>query len=428
VTEAPGTQPKLGVLLCSGSLLAAAEGGVALLLGGFFDLGRAEPLLFLAFRPWILLAAALIARARPWSDRTLLYAITLLLAFAGESVLLLALGASDPWSGGLRGLLAGAVAALAFDLLAQAGRRLGRAGLLAASAAGLALLLVPGAMRPYEAVVLGPAEPPSGASKPELMLFTALPIIWGERGAFDPNARPAASFRYLEQEFRIRPLDTLDPATLGQGGLLLLAQPRALDPAEFAALDAWVRRGGRVLILTDPTLTWPSDLPLGDIRRPPPIGLLDPLLAHWGLRLAPPVDPGVAVRVRPFRPEGPPRRLLMASVGRFEPTGADCLPGLVTLCRKGAGRAALIADADLLNDALWLPEAAGADLAGRAADNPLILADLLDELAGVQRARAASPIQWIEEGASVPRALLSGLAPLLIAGVAGLILVRVRRS
>ena len=72
--------------------------------------------------------------------------------------------------------------------------------------------------------------------------------------------------------------------------------------------------------------------------------------------------------------------------------------------------------------------AAGADLAGRAADNPLILSDLLDELAGVQRARAAPPIQWIEEGASVPRALLWGLAPLLIAGVAGLILVRVRSS
>ncbi len=417
-------------MLAIAALLAAAEIGATLILGGFFGLGRAEPLLFFAFRPWMLLAAALIVAGRGWRDRLLLYASALLLAFLGESALLLVLGAGDPWSGGIHGLGAGATLALAFDLAVQIGRRFGRVGLGTAAALALAVLLLPGGLRPYDALVLPDApRDASATAKPELMLFTALPIIWGEGGAFDPAARPAASFRALEHEFRVRALDVLDRASLGQGRLLLIAQPRALDPGEFVALDAWVRRGGRALILTDPALTWPSKLPLGDLRRPPPVGLLAPLLTHWGLQLDPPFDPAVQVRLGRVRADGPPRRLVMASVGGLRRTRPGCLAaGGQALCAKGAGRAVLIADADLLNDTLWLPEDAETDLRQRTADNPLVVADLLDSLAGLSRRRVIDPIQWIDPAVSPPAALLAGLLPLLLAGLGGLALARVSRG
>ena len=128
------------------------------------------------------------------------------------------------------------------------------------------------------------------SANPDLMLMTALPLIWGEGGAFDPASRPQLSYKQLQREFRVRPLDVLDEAGLASGRLLLLAQPRVLAPVELVALDAWVRGGGRALILTDPLLLWPSALPIGDVRRPPAIGLLGPLLAHWGLALDPPAE------------------------------------------------------------------------------------------------------------------------------------------
>jgi hypothetical protein len=418
----------LSRLIGAASLLALLEFAATTVIGRFLEWGRAEPLLFFAFRPWMLLAAALIALRWRWPERAALYALALLLASASEAAFLLALGAVEPWTGAARGLLGGAGLALLLDLLLQLGSRFGRTGIGAAILVGLTLLLLPGASRPYEAVVLGPAPRPSVGTKPELMVMTGLPIIWGEGGAFDPNARPAASYRYLEQEFSVRPLDTLERAGLGQGRLLLLAQTRALAPRELVALDEWVGRGGRVLILADPTLIWPSELPLGDIRRPPALNLLDPLLTHWGLRLEPRTEAGI--QVEPLYGEWSGRRLTLAAAGRFTATGGRCrawLPATLAHCRIGEGGAWLIGDADLMHDALWLPPSAAGELRRRTADNPLLVADLLDRLAGLQRPRAAAPIQWIADGASETRALLAGLAPLLAAGLAGIAIGRVRR-
>ena len=60
-----------------------------------------------------------------------------------------------------------------------------------------------------------------------------------------------------------------------------MAQPLAQAPENLVALDDWVRGGGRVLLLADPMLEWPSKRPLGDPLRPPPMfadtGLARPL-------------------------------------------------------------------------------------------------------------------------------------------------------
>lgn len=222
------------------------------------------------------------------------------------------------------------------------------------------------------------------------MLMTGLPIVWGEAGPFDPGSRPAMAYRALQDEFEIAPIDTI-AADAPADWILLLAQPQRLAPEELVALDGWVRRGGRALIFADPVLTWSSGLPLGDIRRPPPAHLLAPLLAHWGLTVEAP-----AAAKRREETVGP-LRLAMEAPGRFAAAPSSCRirPEWLARCRIGAGRAILIADADLFRDELWSPEGR------RTADNPLLIAGWLDELAGVRRERrlapaaAGAPVAWI---------------------------------
>lgn len=254
-------------------------------------------------------------------------------------------------------------------------------------------------------LLLAAAPPPDspGRAKPAVMLMTGLPLVWGEAGPFDPGSRPAAAYEKLSREFDFRPVDVLDEATLGRGRLLFLAQPQRLAPAELAALDAWVRRGGRALILTDPMLTWPSALPLGDIRRPPPIGLLAPLLHHWRLALDSPTE------AREVESHWNGRTIRLDSPGRFRSLGPDCVvgrEGWTAVCGLGRGTVRLVADADLMRDSL-----------STGADNAEIVGEWLDTLAGTPRERP-------RDGRGAVLALLVGL---LLAAAVGIGLLLGRR-
>ena len=387
-------------------------------------------MLFFAFRPWLLLAGALLVARFGWRSRAAFYAGALALAGLAEALLLIGLGAPDPWPETLRGVAAGAGLALVIDLAVQIGRRLyGRIGQSAAAALLVLVFLLPGGLRPYEAVAIGPTGDRSAAERPALMLMTALPIIWGEAGPFDPGSRPAAFYRAVQADFDVRPLDHLDERTLSAAGLMLLAQPRALAPEELVALDAWVRLGGRVLILADPDLVWPSELPLGDIRRPPSSSLLGPLLGHWGLALEPPEERRLAVDHLAL--QGAVRRLILAAPGRFIAQGPDCRTAgrdYLAWCRIGAGRAALVADADLLRDDLWAaPIARGGERHARLSDNALIVAAWLDRIGGVARPPRQRPVQWLLPGADRGRALLLAVLPILLYAGGGLAATRLRR-
>jgi hypothetical protein len=262
-----------------------------------------------------------------------------------------------------------------------------------AAAACAALLLIPGEARACN----GAAPTEAGSS---IMLMTGLPLVWGEKGPFDPGSRPQASYSKLSEAFGFRPVDVLDPATLERGRFLFLAQPKRLAPAELAALDGWIRKGGRALILTDPTLTWPSELPLGDIRRAPPVGLLAPLLAHWRLTLEPPARAGEVAARWNGRP------LLLDSPGRLRSSSLDCVVGQedwTAQCRLGHGTVRIVADADLMHDSLWTSS---------AGDNPAVVEEWLDELTGVKRQRAApgrAETGWARIG-TVALALLAAFA------------------
>ncbi len=240
-------------------------------------------------------------------------------------------------------------------------------------------------------------------TRPQVMLMTGLPLVWGEKGPFEAGSGPAAAYADLGGEYDFRPVDVLDTRTLERGRVLFLAQPHRLAPVELAALDGWVRRGGRALILTDPVLTWPSVLPLGDIRRPPPAGLLAPLLGHWRLALEPPAEAGEVET----RWNG--RRILLDSPGRLHSAGPECVVGegeWMARCRLGRGTVRLVADADLMRDSLWT---------SMAADNPAVLGEWLDELAGASRPRPG-------RGEARPIRIAAPIALLVLLAAIGLLL------
>jgi hypothetical protein len=236
------------------------------------------------------------------------------------------------------------------------------------------------------------------------MLMSGLPLIWGEKGPFEAGSRPAAAYAELSGDFEFLPADVLDEATLARGRSLLLAQPKRLAAAELAALDGWIRKGGRALILTDPMLRWPSELPPGDIRRPPPFGLLSPLLDHWRVTIEAPAGPGEVEG----RWNG--RRVLLDSPGRMRSSSPDCVvgeEGWSALCRLGKGTVRIVADADLMSDSLWTS----------SAGNRAAVGEWLDETAGISRVRPAGRT-------SVPWPLATAAAVLVL--VAGLLLMRRR--
>ncbi len=192
-----------------------------------------------------------------------------------------------------------------------------------------------------------PAQPPQ--ERPGLGLFTSLPILWREGDGIAAQLAPPGDPHWarpvLEEGRRLVPLDTL----LAPGALadIVIAQPRPLEPAENVALDAWVRRGGHLLLFADPLLTAESGFPLGDPRRPADTVLLAPILAHWGLVLQP-EEAAREIAGAPF-PVRAPGVLALAAGG-----SADCRieqAGLIAMCRIARGTVLIVADAALLEPA-----------------------------------------------------------------------------
>ena len=180
--------------------------------------------------------------------------------------------------------------------------------------------------------------------KEPLALLTSLPIVLGEDFSLKSAGSPALTA--LSARFEVKPISTAGVKDLPRS-LLLMAQPPAQTAENLVALDDWVRRGGRVLLLADPMLEWPSNRSLGDPLRPPPMFADTGLLAHWGLRLDAPDERGPATRSLAGY------RILTVSPGALYGGCKISADRLVAECRIGKGRAIVVADADLLNvDAL----------------------------------------------------------------------------
>lgn len=181
-------------------------------------------------------------------------------------------------------------------------------------------------------------QPPE--QRPKLLLLTSLPLMFGESFSLE-NGSPA--LEALETRYRVVPISVTDTAELTKGRLLLMAHPLAQRADDLVALDDWVRGGGRVLLLADPMLEWPSERPLGDRLRPPAMFMDTGLLAHWGLRLDAPAERGPAVRALGGYD------VLTASPGSLSGRCEISSDRLVAHCSVGKGAATIVADADLLD-------------------------------------------------------------------------------
>lgn len=202
-----------------------------------------------------------------------------------------------------------------------------------------------------------PSRPPS--QRPTLLLLTSLPLLFNEDFSLQGSGSPTLS--KLRTRYRVVPISVTDSGELAKGRLLLMAHPQAQTAENLVALDEWVRGGGRVLLLADPLLEWPSERPLGDALRPPPMFMDTGLLAHWGLRLDAPDQRGPAARkLESFG-------VLTVSPGRLAGRCAISADAFVAHCRVGKGEAIVVADADLL-DVNQLGPPAGENLGGLIAE------------------------------------------------------------
>ncbi len=234
---------------------------------------------------------------------------------------------------------------------------------------GLVALLLAGALAWSRS---GPDFPPRPPGKrPPLMLVTTLPIVFPEE--FTLQATGSKALSALETRYKVLPIGTTDAKSLRQAKLLLMAHPLAQPAEDLVALDKWVRSGGRVLLLADPKLDWPSNRPLGDKLRPPPSFADTGLLAHWGLRLEAREAQG------PILLGGRHDLVAYISAGRLVSTNTNCELSrgeIIAECAIGKGRAAVIADADFLN-------ADVAEAAGSSPENQM--RELLEVLAQLER-------------------------------------------
>jgi hypothetical protein len=190
-------------------------------------------------------------------------------------------------------------------------------------------------------------------------------LLFGED--FSLQGGGSAALKKLQTRYRVTPISVTDPGDLARGHLLLMAHPPAQTAENLVALDAWLRGGGRVLLLADPMLEWPSKRRLGDPLRPPPMFTDTGLLGHWGLRLEAPDERGPATRTLGGY------SAVTVSPGQLFGRCDISRDRLVAGCRIGHGRATVVADADLL-DSDRLGAAASRNLDG-----------LLEELARLER-------------------------------------------
>lgn len=219
------------------------------------------------------------------------------------------------------------------------------------------------------ALVLAGCSPggPSPADLPErprLGLMSSLPLLYPLGADIAAIASGSAGVPWqraaLERAYTLEPLDTLSPIPgLGPdapetdplAGLTRIAiiQPRGLSPADNVALDSWVRRGGRLLLVLDPALTGEYDLPLGDPRRPVDSALIPPVVARWGLAVGFDEAQEAAVAERALAKAVLPLALA-GEVTITDPAAAACTllaGGAAARCRVGEGTVTLVADAAL---------------------------------------------------------------------------------
>jgi ABC-type uncharacterized transport system involved in gliding motility auxiliary subunit len=129
----------------------------------------------------------------------------------------------------------------------------------------------------------------SDPRRPVVGVMSALPLDGaGPSAGGDPGFAPFVTMTQLRQAFAVRgvPVDAtaIDPAIQA----LLVIHPQHLTPPTLYAIDQFVMRGGRLLVMVDPHSETQAALP--DAAGSAGLGTasdLEPLLSRWGVRFDP---------------------------------------------------------------------------------------------------------------------------------------------
>ncbi len=321
---------------------------VACLGGGWIALGRVDPLLAVPGAGWAAMAGALASRSSPGLRLSGAYGLGILLLLA------LVQWHWGGWVDWLPSLLAAlAIAAplmpawtMAAFVKARGG--LGRYLLVGAMAAGAWVWQL--VASPLVALAY---DPWSTDEQPRVVVVTSLPLFAASRGdlgaVLSGDIDDAEAIIALRQHFDLLPMANPDAQGLAEGSALFLAHPGPLAPEALVAIDAWVRGGGRAVVLADALLEAEPPFPLGDSRNPPVTTMLDPLLAHWGVVIGPAREGAGIV-------SDANQRLIVSSAGLVSTRSSACrqvVGGVIARCRIGRGQVVIIGDADMLDPANW---------------------------------------------------------------------------
>lgn len=362
---------------------------IAMIGGGWWVLGRVDPVIAIPGVGWASFALTVIHRAASPLRLALLAALA-----SGLIVILAAVvqvGAFDyaqaPLLLACAALIAAAFGAVRRDLTRRGATRF----IMVLCGIAASVVLANGAPRLCDPLYTS-AAPDQPA---RIVLVSSLPLsapVADIGAAVRNDALPHAAMRWLTHRYVVDRRDVVTPEIAASGRVLVLAHPAALPPASLVSIDGWVRRGGRALILADALSSWPPPYPLGDARNPPITSLLSPLLSHWGLQL----DAPVGLAEAPATVRAGRHRLTLFSPGtlaNIPAAEARCTVhrhGHIADCTIGRGRAVIVADADWLDAAHWA--AAGTSPQAWHSGNMLWLTEQIDALAGLA---GSGPKPWL---------------------------------
>lgn len=339
-------------------IIAAAIVALAWVAGGQALLGRIDPALAVPLLAPPMLIFAWWQRGAPVAVRRRACLLTLALLCLIQGVLAIVLAGSAGWLQLILIIVAGGIAAWLADRLVQ---WRSRSPFLPWLAGTMLVIGWFGAGHTLLGLLYRPAA--ASARAPAVTMLTGLPLRWSVSSSIAAmiaeGTNDDPSITRLTATGPVSLVDSLADHAPPPGGVLLIAHPRALAPQDLVAIDAFVRGGGRAVVLADALSGWPTRHPLGDPRNAPITSLLTPLLDHWGVTLgAAPTGESESLSVDI---EG--ARLRLFSAGRFDRLPSSCRAyagRYAAHCRIGRGEVWLVGDADLLFAPLWQPLVPGA--------------------------------------------------------------------
>lgn len=136
----------------------------------------------------------------------------------------------------------------------------------------------------------------SNPKKPTVGILGALPLEYGPGGmmaAMRGQSQPYLILDQIKQFFDVKMLDADKPDEINDKlGVLLLAHPKDLKPAEKYAIDQFVLKGGHLIVFSDPYSETMAAMPNPMTGQPMPPGadqssLMNDLFKAWGVKIEP---------------------------------------------------------------------------------------------------------------------------------------------